>query len=66
MSDVACKPTIAAGCRLPLRSVEPIMLQKLRDIWRRWRERGRQDDVDRVTYRGAADEAVIHRDSQMP
>ena len=38
------------------------MLQKLQDLWKKWRESRVQAAADRLQYRGAADDAVINRD----
>lgn len=42
------------------------MLQKLQRLWKKWRESRTQAAVDRVEYRGAANDAIIQRDKVPP
>jgi len=42
------------------------MLQRIREVWKKWRESRMQAAIDRVQYRGAANDAIIQRDKAPP
>jgi hypothetical protein len=42
------------------------MLQKIQDLWKKWRESRLQAAIDRSQYRDAANDATLHRDKVPP